>query len=123
MVYLAYILQFENATNKLIDYGILGIVLLFVAFFAYKMYEKINEDQKIWRNEAIESRKDLIGLSIKQNELNSRLIDIREKDVEQNKENFHDIKKHLEKLPENIRRELQVDLMQACKGVNKTSAG
>ena len=119
-----YFLQIENASNKLIDYGILGVVLIFVGFFAYKMYNKINEDQKIWRDEAIQSRKELINLSIKQNELNNKLIDIRQKDVDQNEKNFYDIRKQLDNMPESLRKELKAEFPEiACNFTNKTSAG
>lgn len=48
--------QIQEAGLRLLDYGILGIMLVVVGIFAYKMWQKINEDQSIWRNEAIESR-------------------------------------------------------------------
>jgi hypothetical protein len=101
--------QIDKALSALLEYGILGALLIFVGFFAYKMYIKINEDQKIWRNEAIASRKDLTNLMVRQNELNSTLINIRQKDVDQNKENFHDIKQHLERLPEQVAKEIKVN--------------
>ncbi|RRO19686.1 hypothetical protein [Flavobacteriaceae bacterium 14752] len=104
------IFQIEQAGNKLLDYGILGVVLLFIGFFAWKMYQKINADQEVWRSEAIQSRKDLIELSVKQNELNSKLVDIREKDVEQNKDNHNNIKRHLERLPEEVAKEVKINL-------------
>ncbi len=110
---LILLFQIPEAGSRLLDYGILGIVLLFVAYFAYKMYQKINADQEIWRSEAIQSRKELINLSVKQNELNSKLVDIREKDVEQNKENHHDIKRHLERLPEDVAKEIKANLSSA----------
>ena len=92
------IFQLDSATNKLVDFGIIGVVLIFVAFMAYKMWIKINEDQIIWRNEAIQSRQDLTGLMQKQNEINQDLISIRREDVNQNKENFHDIKENLKEI-------------------------
>ena len=92
------IFQLDSATNKLVDFGIIGVVLIFVGFMAYKMWIKINEDQIIWRNEAIQSRQDLTGLMQKQNEINQDLISIRREDVNQNKENFHDIKENLKEI-------------------------
>ena len=109
------IFQLDSATNKLVDFGIIGVVLIFVGFMAYKMWIKINSDQEIWRTEAIESRKELINLSLKQNELNTKLIDIRERDVDLNKDNFHAIKQRLDEIPEKVRKELQVDLLSNCK--------
>lgn len=105
--------QLENASTRLLDYGVLGVVLLFIGYFAYKMYNKINEDQKIWREEAIKSRDDLIQLTIKQNELNSRLIEIRKQDVDDQRTNFYSLQKKLDNIPENVRKELSVDLFEA----------
>lgn len=110
---LLLLLQLENASNRLLDYGVLGVVLVFIGFFAYKMYMKINEDQKIWREEAIKSRDDLIDLTIKQNELNSKLIEIRERDVDDQRTNFYSIQKKIDNMPESIRKELSVDLLEA----------
>ena len=105
--------QLENESTRLLDYGVLGVVLLFIGYFAYKMYNKINEDQKIWREEAIKSRDDLIQLTIKQNELNSRLIEIRKQDVDDQRTNFYSLQKKLDNIPENVRKELSVDLFEA----------
>lgn len=102
--------QIQDAGLRLLDYGILGIMLVIVGFFAYKMWQKINEDQNIWRNEAIESRKDQTKLMEKQNELNQALLNIREKDVEQHKNQFHDLKKMVEKLPDEISDKLKINL-------------
>ena len=105
--------QLENVFVRLLDYGVLGIVLIIVGYFAFKMYNKINEDQKIWREEAIKSRQDLIDLTVKQNELNTTLIQIRQNDVKDHNKHFYDIRKKLENLPSDLRKELSVELLQA----------
>lgn len=104
------IFQIQDVGLRLIDYGVLGIMLVVLGFFAYKMWQKINEDQNIWRNEAIQSRKDQTRLMEKQNELNQELLHIRQKDVEQNKDNFHDIKQELEKLPQEVADKIKINL-------------
>lgn len=113
-------MQLEKASEKLLDYGLLGIVVIALAFFLFKMWEKINADQAMWRTEAIESRKAFIDLSTQQNLTNQKLIDIRERDIDQEREHHDFVKKKLEDMPLAVRRELKNELNHRN---NTTSAG
>lgn len=120
MIQFFLVFQLEAASNKLIDYGLLGVIVIGLAYFIYKMSEKINKDQEVWRNEAIKSREAYIELSTQQHLTNQKLIDIRQRDVDQQKEHHFHIKKKLEDLPQSVRLELRNELNQR---ENKTSAG
>jgi chromosome condensin MukBEF ATPase and DNA-binding subunit MukB len=112
MTFFYIFFQLENVTNKLLEYGILGIILISVAFVAYKMALKINADQEVWRNEAIEGRKDFVHLSQQANENSKALISMRERDVEQNREHHKMIERKLDGFPKEVREELRIELME-----------
>jgi hypothetical protein len=106
-------LQVEAAGTKLLDYGIIGIALVFVGFFAWYLFKKVEKDGDLWRAESSKMNDNFITLVTEQNKTNQRLIDIREKDVAQNKD-FHDsMKKSVEDLPAQTIRELKYHNLQA----------
>jgi len=113
-------LQLENASDKLLDYGVLGIVLIGICFISYKMYNKINDDGAEWRNVAKTQIDHNYKTNIEQNRINQRLIDIRERDTQANRE-FHIMLEHkMNELPKEVRAELKSELNE--QNINRTSS-
>jgi hypothetical protein len=120
MALLIMFFQIEYAGDRLVDYGILGIVLIGVSFIAYKMYQSITENGKEWRTIAKEQLKNNYATHIEQNKINQSLLEIRERDVQQNRDwnKFMEVK--INDLPKNIRSELRSELNEYK--INKTSS-
>jgi len=117
---LLLIFQIEKAGDRLVDYGILGIVLIGVSFIAYRMYQAISENMKEWRTIAKEQLKNNYDTHIEQNRINQSLITIRERDVEQNRDFNKFMEAKISELPKHIRSELRSELLQ--QSVNKISS-
>lgn len=105
-------LQIETALLDFKNYGLPGLIILALGFFAWKLYSQQVKYAEGWRMEAKEMTQNFMDLSSKQNETNNRLIDIREKDVAQNKEFYDDITKKVEAIPERTVRELDYRKLQ-----------
>jgi|AntRauTorcE11897_2_1112592.scaffolds.fasta_scaffold01837_3 hypothetical protein len=114
------IFQIEKAGDRLVDYGILGIVLIGVSFIAYRMYQAISENMKEWRTIAKEQLKNNYDTHIEQNRINQSLITIRERDVEQNRDFNKFMEAKISELPKHIRSELRSELLQ--QSANKISS-
>ena len=112
--------QLENASNRLLDYGVLGIVLVGICFISYKMYNKINADGTEWRNVAKTQIDHNYKTSIEQNRINQRLIDIRERDTQANRD-FHKLLEiKINNLPKELRAELKSEINE--QKINITSS-
>ncbi len=115
-------LQLESATAKLLDYGILGLALVFVGFFAWYLFKQQQRYAEGWREQSSKLAENFVDLVSKQNQTNQRLIDIREKDVAQSEKHHEDVKKGIQDLPEKIIKELNYQRLQISQQPNTTPA-
>lgn len=102
----------EHVAPKLLEYGLLGVLVLVLGFVIWHLYKSKNDDVQIWKDMATKSHEQYIHLSIKQNETNSKLIDIREKDVEAGKEQRAKIIKDLEDMPAKVAERIKLDSLK-----------
>lgn len=114
-------LQIEAAGTKLLDYGVIGIALVFVGFFAWYLFKKQEKNADEWRDQSKKMSESFITLVTKQNETNQRLIDIREKDHSENKEFHEDISKKVDELPEKFIKEFEYRQLRQ-QNINNTPA-
>jgi len=105
-------LQLEVAGTKLLDYGVLGIVLFFVGYFAYKLYMQQQGYTQEWKLEAKESHKAFVELSAKQNSISEKQIEIQEKQTLQTKDFYDSIIKRVDELPSLTLREIEYNRLQ-----------
>ena len=117
---LLFQLPIEGAANKLLDYGVIGIMIIFLAFIAFKFYQKIDENSKEWKQQAKDMAEKYTSLNIAQNENNKELIRIRNQDVTQNKEHQEKVERKLDELPEKILKEIQFAELQRKQKPNLT---
>lgn len=120
MPQLSLLYQAKEASNIFLEYGLLGAILVVLALFAYKMYNRINEDQKEWKELAKQAMlrndeltKEQHAIMRNNNANQQKLIDIRERDVEGHLKSLNDLDIKLKDLPKEVRKELQVDLLEA----------
>lgn len=104
--------QLENVSNKLLDYGILGIMVIVIGFIAFKMYNKINDDQKEWREIAKTQLNHNYKTNIEQNSINQKLIDIRERDVQENRDFHRLMENKMDQFPTEVRTQLRSELLE-----------
>lgn len=104
--------QLQNVSDKLLDYGILGIMVIVIGFIAYKMYNKINDDQKEWREIAKTQMNHNYKTNIEQNSINQKLIDIRERDVQENRDFHRLMEAKMDKFPREVRTQLKSELLE-----------
>ena len=116
-------IQIETALLDFKNYGLPGLIILALGFFAWKLYSQQVKYAEGWREEAKEMTQNFMNLSQKQNETNNRLIDIREQDVAQNKEFFKNISEKVSEIPEKTIKELEYQKLQRSQHVpNNTPA-
>jgi hypothetical protein len=112
MALLLLFFQIEKAGDLLLDYGILGIVLVGVVFIAIHMYKSITENCKEWKTIAKEQLQNNYDTHLEQNKINQTLISIRERDVLQNRDWNKLLEAKISELPKNIRAELRAELLK-----------
>ena len=71
---LLFQLPLDGAANKFLDYGVIGAMVIFLSFIAYKFYQKIDENSKEWKHQAKDMAEKYTDLNIAQNENNKELI-------------------------------------------------
>jgi hypothetical protein len=119
MIFLFF--QLENIYDKLLDYGVLGIVLIGVCIISLKMYNKINEDGTEWRNVAKNQIDNNYKTNLEQNRINQRLIDIQERDTQSNREFHTMLELKMNELPKEVRAELKSELNE--QNINRKYSG
>jgi len=117
---LLFQLPLDGAANKFLDYGVIGAMVIFLSFIAYKFYQKIDENSKEWKHQARDMAEKYTDLNIAQNENNKELIRIRNQDVTQNKEHQEKVERKLEELPEKIMKEFHFAELQRKQRANTT---
>lgn len=100
------ILQADPVSGKFLEYGLLGALVVALFFVVRYLYLESKKDTQIWKDMAIKSQESFVNISIKQNETNQKLIEIRQKDVEEAKEFRAEVTQQLNELPERILKEL-----------------
>ncbi len=105
-------MQIGEAGTRLLDYGVLGIALIFVGFFCWYLINAREKDAKEWKEQGKEMSKNFVQLVTKQNETNQRLIDIREKDSNENREFHEDISRKVDDLPNRLLKEMEYRTLQ-----------
>jgi len=112
----------DQAGSALIDYGLLGIILIGVAYFAWSLHRTQQKYADEWRKEASESSKAVIELSGRQIGIQEKQSEIQEKQNLQTKEFYDSLGKQVDELPSKIRREIEYAEMKKMHGVRTTPA-
>jgi hypothetical protein len=105
-----YFLNLTNAGSALIDYGVLGIVVLAVGYFAWHLFKTQQKYAEGWREEAKEMSKAFIELSAKQNAIADRQADIQERQVSQTKEYYDSVSKKISDMETRVIEEIKVNV-------------
>lgn len=105
-------LQVDLAGAKLLDYGVLGIVLFFVGYFAYKLYMQQQEYTKEWKTEAKEARLEVFELTSKQNSISEAQLEIQKSQAVQTKEFYDNIIKRVDDIPGRTVKEINYNRLQ-----------
>ena len=100
------ILQADPVSGKFLEYGLLGALVVALFFVVRYLYLESKKDTQIWKDMALKSQENYITISIEQNKTNQKLIEIRQKDVEEAKEFRAEVTQRLNELPERILKEL-----------------
>lgn len=114
-------LQIDVAGTKLLDYGVLGIVLFIVGYFAYKLFMQQQEYTKEWKVEAKEAHHAFIELSAKQNSIAEKQIDIQREQSLQTKEFYDNIIKRVDELPARTLKEINYSRLQQTQNHPNTT--
>ena len=98
-------LQIEKISNVLLDYGVLGVILIAVAYFAWHLYKTQQTYADEWRKEAKEMTTAVVDISKEQNKINQRQVDIQEKQTIQTKEFYDALNIKMDEMPEKLIKE------------------
>lgn len=116
-------LQIDGALTALLDYGLIGILLVIVGYFAWHLYRIQEENSKEWKSEAKESSKAVYELTSKQNNINEKQLELQTQGNVQSKEFYDALNNKMDLLPEKILKEMQYQkLVQAQQPNNTTPA-
>jgi hypothetical protein len=105
-----YFLNLTNAGNALIDYGVLGIVVLAVGYFAWHLFKTQQKYAEGWREEAKEMSKAFIQLSTKQAMIDEKQAEIQERQMNQQQHNHEETITKLDKMESKIIEEIKVNV-------------
>jgi hypothetical protein len=105
-----YFLNLTNAGNVLLDYGVLGVVVLATGYFAWYLFKTQQKYAEGWREEAKEMSKAFIELSAKQNAIADRQADIQERQVSQTKEYYDSVSKKISDMETRVIEEIKVNV-------------
>jgi len=124
---LIMILQADPVSGKFLEYGLLGALVVALFFVVRYLYLESKKDTQIWKDMALKSQENYITISIEQNKTNQKLIEIRQKDVEEAKEFRAEVTQRLNELPERILKELHYQKLNNAqlsqgKGTHHTPA-
>ena len=97
----------EQVTTPFLEYGVIGALCVLLLFAVRYLFKKSEENSAIWQDIAINSQKSFVAISLKQNETNQKLIEIRERDVDQAKHFHVEISKKMEDMPARILKEIE----------------
>lgn len=103
------------------DYGIIGIALVGITYAFWYLFKKQEKYSDGWKEQSEKMSTNFITLVTEQNKTNQRLIDIREKDVQQHKEFYESIKKDIQEIPSKTVKEMNYNSLQNLK--HNTPAG
>lgn len=102
-------LQIENVGNSLLDYGVLGIVVVGIGYFAWHLFKTQQKYAEGWREEAKDMSKAFIELSAKQNSIAEKQADIQERQLVQTKDYYDTVMKRMEDMEDKVIREIHVN--------------
>lgn len=103
-------LQITNAGNALVDYGVLGIVVVGIGYFAWHLFKTQQRYAEGWREEAKEMSKAFIELSAKQNSIAEKQADIQERQLVQTKDYYDTMIKRVDDMEERVIKEIKVNV-------------
>lgn len=110
----------EAATKPFLEYGVIGALCVLLLIAVRHLYLEYKKNSETWKQVALKSQDNFIEISKKQNETNQKLIEIRERDADQNK-NFHvAIGKRLDEMPERIVKEFEYRKVHEPKSKEQT---
>ncbi len=113
-------LQMQEVGNALLDYGIIGIALLIVGYFAWHLYKIQERNSEEWKKDAKESHKAFQELSSKQNMIAEKQIEIQEKQMIQTKDFYDSLNEKVEDLPGRMIKEMNYQKLLAQQSSNNT---
>ncbi len=97
----------DQAAAPLLEYGVIGALCLLLLIAVRYLFLEHEKNSKIWQELAINSQNNFLEISVKQNQTNDKLIEIRERDVDQAK-NFHfEISKKIDEHTSRILKEVE----------------
>ena len=105
-------LQIDLAGTKLLDYGVLGLVLFGVCYFAWHLFKTQQKYTDEWRTEAKEMSKAVVSISNEQNKINHRQVEIQEKQTAQTKEFYDSLSQKVDGMPEKFIKEWRYSQLQ-----------
>lgn len=99
----------DQSIAKILEYGLLGVAVVVFGFVIWHLYKGKSEDAKTWKEMAQKSSQEFIHISIKQNETNSKIVDVQKQMAEDNRR-FHDeMYKRIEDLPAKVAERIKLD--------------
>lgn len=114
-------LQIDLAGTKLLDYGVLGLVLFFVGYFAYKLYMQQQEYTKEWKSEAKEARMEVFELTSKQNSISEAQVEIQKAQALQTKEFYDNMIRKIDEVPRRTVKEIDYSRLQHQQNTPNTT--
>ena len=108
-------LQIEKAGNVLLDYGLLGALVLALVYLAWHQYSKDQRLSDEYRKDAKQSNEKLMELSFRQTSLQEKQTELQEKQANQTKEFYDSIGKKIDEIPDRVMKEMDYKKLQEAQ--------
>lgn len=105
----------NEISEQLMDYRLIGMLLLVAGFVIYYLNKKSEENATTWKKMALEAQdnfvnisKSFVEISKEQEITNKKLIEIRERDILQEREFHKNMERRIEHLPKEVAKEIRL---------------
>ena len=95
--------------NSLAEYGILGLVLLAVGYYAWNLTTAQRRYAEEWREEASVSGKAIIELSTRQIAIQEKQAELQQQQTQQTKEYYDSMNRRMDEMPGKVAEKLKLD--------------